>query len=338
MIRHKLLQDFQFISKDKKIFVLKKGIILEEYIYSVKNDKIPIEKDIVDNNPLYFESLDWRNELILYLKTQKLPTPSILAKKIIPFIEDMILSSIQQSTHTSNTDDIDKREIEININKKLLTEREDDINNIKRQIREKESELNLREKRLKDKEDDIDIRLKRLEQRESEYKEDLKLLDIKEDELKNKSKELSTKELDLQDKLQDINEKERNLDILSLKSSAEIDSKYSELQERIDRDLKIVSEKEKELEIESKKLNNKEIDINHRESDLNDRVRDFEIKMDEITNKKFSELNNREFEINNKVGELKSWEEELKKLNNEISQWESMHWKFKKIPPPSAIV
>ena len=85
-IKHKLLNDFQYISPDKKIFVLKSGTILEEYNYKVKSDIIPIDKDIVDNNPEFFEVVDWKAELMTFMKANKLPQPAQLGKKLIPFI------------------------------------------------------------------------------------------------------------------------------------------------------------------------------------------------------------------------------------------------------------
>ena len=225
-IKHKVVKEFQYLSPDKKIFILKAGTILEEYNYKIKSDIIPIDKDIIDNNPEFFDIIDWRAELLTYIKANKLPTPAVLTKKLIPFIDEMVLSSIQQNTITGTiVDESVVKELERNF-----------------------SDLNSREKRIKEKEDEIDIRIKRVEKREGEYKEDLKSLDKKEDDLREKSKELIEKNLDLDDKIQDINEKERNLDRASLESSKEIDEKYVKLQERIDKDLKSLSEREKELE------------------------------------------------------------------------------------------
>jgi len=238
-IKHKVVKEFQYLSPDKKIFILKAGTILEEYNYKIKSDIIPIDKDIIDNNPEFFEIIDWKAELLTYIKANKLPTPAVLTKKLIPFIEEMVLSSIQQNTTKGTVVD----------------------ESVVKELERKESDLNSREKRIKEKEDEIDIRIKRVEKREGEYKEDLKSLDKKEDELREKSKELIEKNLDLDDKIQDINEKERNLDRASLESSKEIDEKYVRLQEKIDKDLKSLSEREKELETKAKNLSKKESDI-----------------------------------------------------------------------------
>ena len=104
-IKHKVVKEFQYLSPDKKIFILKAGTILEEYNYKIKSDIIPIDKDIIDNNPEFFEIIDWKAELLTYIKANKLPTPAVLTKKLIPFIDEMVLSSIQQNTITGTVVD-----------------------------------------------------------------------------------------------------------------------------------------------------------------------------------------------------------------------------------------
>jgi len=305
-IKHKLINDFQYLSPDKKIFILKKGVILEEYNYRVKTDIIPINKDIVDNNPEYFEIIDWKMELLSYMKVNKMPQPAQLGKKLIPFIEEMVLSTVSQSSGTK-LDDSKIKELEEKETK--LFKEEQNIQRIK-------ISFESREKLIKDKEDEIEVRLKRLEKKESEYKLDIENIDKKEEEIRNKNKEIKERELDVEDKLQDINERERNLDLNALKSSEEIDLKYSELQSKMKEDLKKLSDGEKDLEIKLKEFTKKENSLQKIESEFD---------------KKWSE-------INSKVEELNLFKEELDKLNVEIKNWESLHWKFKRnIVPPSAL-
>ena len=257
-IKHKVVKEFQYLSPDKKIFILKAGTILEEYNYKVKTETIAIDRDIIDNNPEFFEIVDWKAELLTYIKANKLPTPAVLTKKLIPFIDEMVLSSMQQNTATG-----------VVIDESLVKE-----------LERKELDLNSRDKRIKEKEDEIEIRLKRVEKRETEYKEDLKSLDKKEDGIREKSKELIEKGLDLDDKIQDLNEKERNIDRSVLESSKEIDDKYVKLQEKIDKDLKALSEREKELEVKAKDLSKKEAEI--LESDINEKAKSFDILYETI--------------------------------------------------------
>ena len=75
-IKHKVIKEFQYLSPDKKIFILKVGTILEEYNYRVKTEIIPIDKDIIDNNPEFFEVIDWKAELLSYMRSEKMPQPA----------------------------------------------------------------------------------------------------------------------------------------------------------------------------------------------------------------------------------------------------------------------
>jgi DNA repair exonuclease SbcCD ATPase subunit len=293
-IKHKLISDYQYTTADKKIFLIKSGTIIEEYLYKIKGENIPIDRAIVEANPQLFHPIDWKAEMLSYMKVQKFPTPTQFHKKLIPFIEEMVLSSIQQNSAPVNT--IDESKL--------------------KDLEWKEIDLNSREKRIKDKEEEIEIRLKRVEKREEDHKSEIKLLDKKEDELRSKSRELTEKQLDIEDKLQDINEKERNFDRSVLEASKNLDVKYAELQEKIDKDLIIVSQKEQDLELLSKDLMRKQDELIQRESDLAEVEKYLQIKIEEVNLE----------------------EESLMKLEQEIKEWENTHWKFQRNRiPPSAI-
>ena len=261
-VKHKLLSDYQFTSNDKKIFILKSGTILEEYTYKSKDGEILIDRDIIDNNPLFFQAIDWKIELLSHLKSEKVPQPSQIHKKLIPFIEDMILSSIQHQTVVAAPVD----------------------DSLMKKVEQKENDLNQREKRIKDREEEIEIRLKRIEKREESYKDDLKVLDKKEDDLRLRNKEVIEKQLDVEEKLQEINNKERNLDKTILESAKDIDVKYADLQRKIEKDLRVVSEKEKDIEAMTRDLKKRESKLEEREAQLNDLLRDAELKLEDAKN------------------------------------------------------
>jgi DNA repair exonuclease SbcCD ATPase subunit len=320
-IKHKVIKEFQFLSSDKKIFILKVGTILQEYVYNVKNESIPIDKEIIDNNPDFFELIDWKIELVSYLKTNKIPQPSQIGKKLIPFIEDMILTSISRSS-TQTVDlhklkEMDKREINLNRKEEELNVRENKIiekeSEFKVESKKREFEIDKKLKNIKEKEEEIEIRLNRIEKRESDYKEELIILDSREDDLRLKSHELSIKSLDLQDKLQKLNEKERNIDRMMLESSKDIDIKYLELQKKIDQDLKIVTDKEIDIDSKLRLIEEKEFSVNQKNDKLKDVIKNLEVRYEE----------------------LKKYESEINKLNEEIKTWENTHWEFRKycIPP-----
>jgi DNA repair exonuclease SbcCD ATPase subunit len=251
-IKHKLLADYQYTTPDKKIFLIKSGTIIEEYLYKLKGENIPIDRDIVLANPQLFEVIDWKAELLTFMRAEKMPQPAQLGKKLIPFFEDMIMSSIQQNSGTSVDPNL-MREVE---------KREVELNSFKRDLDRRESDLDSRDRRIKDREDEIEIRMKRVEKREEEFKLDLKTLEKKDDEIRTKNRTLTEKELELQDKSQELNERERNLDKTALMSAKEIDSKYAELQSKIDKDLAYLSKREKELEADIKRVKELEDQIN----------------------------------------------------------------------------
>jgi uncharacterized protein (DUF3084 family) len=230
-IKHKVIKEFQYLSPDKKIFILKLGTILEDYIYKVKTELIPIDKAIIDNNPDFFIVIDWKAELLTYLKSNKIPQPAVLGKKLFPFMEEFILSS----TTTQPATTLDESKL--------------------RQLDDKEFDLNRREKRIKEKEEDLESRIEKIEKRENEYKTDVRLLDKREDDIRQRSTELTNKELDFQEKQQELSERERNIESEILAASKDMDGKYLELQQKIDEDIKLVTDRENKLEIELRELN-----------------------------------------------------------------------------------
>ena len=274
-LKHKLIKEFQYLGDDKKIIVLKVGTILEEYVYKLKSELIPIDKDIVDSNPDFFEIVEWRAELLSYLKSNKIPQPAILSKKLYPFMEEFILNNETSSSKIEST---------IVFNEDLLSKRELDIQR--------------REKRVIENEDDNTEKLKRIQNREDIYKENIKQLDEKENDLLLRISKITERELNLEDTLREINERERNLENEILNSSQDIEGKYKELKEKIDTDLLALDKKEALLSKKEKELSNLEILLNQKESDISDEIRDFEIRLQE-TKEWEAELHKLSEEINN---------------------------------------
>lgn len=254
-IKHKVIKEFQYISSDKKIFILKTGTILNSYIYLVKNESILIDRDIIDNNPDFFEVVDWKHELLAHLKSNKIPQPSQVYKKLLPFIDDMILSNMN-----NNIIEVDEEQL--------------------KEIERKENELNRRERIIVDKEQEIEIRLNRVEKREQDYKNDLLILDKTEDSIREENKTLIERSLDLDQREQGLNERERNFDRSLLESNNNIDDKYKELQNRIDEDLLKLNNRESELDKRAKEFNIKEQDLIQKQSIVEDNKRDHELSIE----------------------------------------------------------
>jgi hypothetical protein len=286
-LKHKLIKEFQYLGDDKKITILKVGTILEEYVYKLKSEVIPIDKDIVDSNPDFFEIVEWRSELLSFLKSNKIPQPAILSKKLYPFMEEFILNNETTKSETYS-----------DVNEDLLKDFEN-----------KQLDLDRREKRLSSIEDDIDLRLKRVQKREEEYKDDVKQIDKKEEDLLKKQKVFFLKESELNDKVQELNDRERNLENEILNSTQDLDGKYKELQDRINKDLEIVSKKEKDLDIRERELVDFEGELEEREDKIDDKIKYLDISKEE-TKQWASEI----YKLSEEIKEWESLNWKLKRV------------------------
>ena len=197
-IKHKVLKDFQFVTNDKKIVILKAKTVLENYKYTTKNDSITMEKEVIDNNPDFFSPIDWKEELNTYIKQNKIPQPAILTKKLVPFIEEMFILNQSEPTIVevevpkiiNQSTDLTSLEIELENKIKKTELREVKLREEQQFLNEKEIELN----RLQSELDILNSKLKEMESKlnqESVVLDDRKkTLDEREAELNNKSENI----------------------------------------------------------------------------------------------------------------------------------------------------
>lgn len=248
-IKHKVLKDFQHLTSDKKIIVLKSGTIIEEYIYKSKTDSILIERDIIDNNPDFFEIIDWKAELISYMKSNKIPQPAQLSKKLIPFIEEMFILGNKEE---DNSKELEKEYLfklkELERREKELVDKIKELEDKKKVLADLELAFIKKESDLKNTFESKELQLEKEFQEKNnsllrEYEEKQKTLDGKENNLKgavdekerellNRIKELETKEKEILEKNSDLLRKEEDLN----KKISSIDDKEFEIQQRL-RDL-----------------------------------------------------------------------------------------------------
>lgn len=191
-MKHKIIEDFHLMGHDKNIITLKSGTILEDYIYKKGTmGELLVGKDAVEKNERFFEIFDWKAELTSYLKSQKIPQPSVLSKKIQPFIQDMISTSSYSgsvvSTQTEVMVDNPEHLKVIESLKRTIKEKELDIEELNNLIKKKESNTN---RQLDEKEKDLEFREEQLKKR----KERLEDLDF---ELENRLKEVKNKEFEV---------------------------------------------------------------------------------------------------------------------------------------------
>ena len=247
--KHKLISEFQYVSPDKKIFILKSGTILEEYNYKVKNEVIPIDRDIVDNNPEFFEVVDWKAELLSYMRSNKMPQPAQLGKKLIPFIEEMILSSVGESVAT-NVDSVKEKQLE---------EKDTILFKKEKEIEKKMAEVNS----IKEQADEL---MAKAERREKETKTEYNLISKKSEKLDQKTKELTDKSEKLDIREAELKEEANKIDLHILSTTEKTDAKYNEMKKKIEEDMLVLSKREKELDEKESKLfkeesNNKDSSI-----------------------------------------------------------------------------
>jgi len=213
-IKHKVLKDFQLLTDDKKIIILKAKTVIEDYKFKNKSETVSVPVDIIKNNPDYFSFIDWKEELQSYLKVNKIPQPAVITKKLVPFIETMM----DQGNTTIKEVIVEKEVIkEVIVEKPKVVEKEVIVEKmVSDQSLSIELETKLKKLQLKENQLDKEIeeankkeieatnREKRAQELEKTYTEKLKEVEDKEIHLNSKEIELSEKELRL-------NEKESNL-------------------------------------------------------------------------------------------------------------------------------
>lgn len=225
-IKHKVLKDFQFLTPDKKIIILKAKSTIIDYKYVTKTEDLTLERDIIDNNPDFFSLIDWKEELNSYIKQNKIAQPAIITKKLIPFIEEMFV------LNAPKTETIE-RIIEVPVEK------------IVEKIVEKKIEVPVEkiiEKKVENLEKEIEIEttLRKLEIRETKLKEELESVHLKESDLNQKEKELETLKNTLSARTEELNA-----------ISSGLESKESDLNQRES----VISEKESVLREKENNLN-----------------------------------------------------------------------------------
>jgi|694.fasta_scaffold61579_2 hypothetical protein len=150
--KHKVLQDFQFIQADKKIIILKAKTLLIDFTYQSKTDKVIIPEDIIANNPEYFQFIDWRMDFLSELKSLKVPQPTIVSKKLIPFVENLLQDSPSEPEIVSSGDDITV--------------------NLSNQIANLTQELNIKNKEIESLKSDSESKITELQQKQETTTED----------------------------------------------------------------------------------------------------------------------------------------------------------------------
>lgn len=204
MKKHKAIKDFQLITSDKKIFILKSGSIIEDYRFVSKDIDITIDEDLINSNPEYFQEIDWKQDLNSYLKVNKIPQPAQISKKLIPFIENLLSSATTESPIDSELrlKRIEKREAEYKEDILNLERREESLRNLSKSISIRESDILKRTNDLIERETNFDRNsILSSEEKDSKYQEMLQ-------KVKDQFDSIRDRERLLEENIEFLNERE----------------------------------------------------------------------------------------------------------------------------------
>ncbi len=204
MKKHKAIKDFQLITSDKKIFILKSGSIIEDYRFVSKDIDITIDEDLINSNPEYFQEIDWKQDLNSYLKVNKIPQPAQISKKLIPFIENLLSSATTESPIDSELrlKRIEKREAEYKEDILNLERREESLRNLSKSISIRESDILKRTNDLIERETNFDRNsILSSEEKDSKYQEMLQ-------KVKDQFDSIRDRERLLEENIKFLNERE----------------------------------------------------------------------------------------------------------------------------------
>lgn len=357
IIRHKISKDFQLLTSDKKIVILKAGSLLENYKYTTKNDQVKVDRDIVDSNPDFFLLLDWKVELVNVMKQNKIQTPAVIAKKIIPFLEEIIMSS-SSSGSSDLSEEVEALQEEVKERAKKLREKEIELETSQERVlrREKQIELDLEEARTKldrrereisdlssnldlltqGKERELELKYQKREnslasewqdkfdeitRKESLNSQKLIEVEARESGYLKKMKEIQQKEEAIRELELGIKSKEMNIESLIMDSQKDLDKKQKEMVEKLKNDMKDLSQREKDFD---KKMN----DLEEREKELLTREENFLERIKQLEGEIFEKQNL----LDEKIRQIAQKEEELSQKNIDFLIDQALSQFEKKIP------
>jgi hypothetical protein len=231
--KHKVLKDFQLLTEDKKILILKAKSIIEDYKFKTKTDVVNVSSEVIKNNPDYFSYIDWKEELQTYLKTNKIAQPAVITKKLVPFIEYLMEENLGKEVIAEKPKIVEK---EVIIEKPQIIEKEVIV---EKRVVDNSSylEIELQLNKLKLKEEQLDKEIKETNIKELEASKKIKEIEEKDTKLTYLEKTLTSKEVDLNNKEQILNDLETNLkqkesNLSEYVTKSQIHSKMNEYEQK----------------------------------------------------------------------------------------------------------
>jgi len=298
-IKHKIVKDFPYVSPDKKITLLKSGTVVEEFIYRTKSETILLDRDVVNSNAEYFQAIDWKQDLLAFMKQSKVPQPAVISKKIMPYLEEMFVTTAASSVAASDTE-------------KELRQR---IEELERQNREIEDGYKARRRELDDAERSLESRLTQAEiEMEKKYRAKLKEVGEMESAIQQKEIELVRREKDLSGQSArggasdaEIQSLQKQLQLKDLDMQKTVEVKLTAAQVELERQYRekmlALMEQESTLEIRESKLQVRQQEYERSVQRLNERERQSVENMEALSRRQ-EELRDLEFALSQRERDL----------------------------------
>jgi hypothetical protein len=232
-IKYKVLKDFQLLTEDKKIIILKAKTVIEDFKFKTKTETVTVPTDIIKNNPEYFAYIDWKEELQNHLKTNKIAQPAVISKKLIPFIEYLMSSQTQTTKEVFVEKEVIKEVVVEKpkiVEKEVVVEKLINDNSLTIELENKLNKVTLKENQLDIEIQNVNIKELELLGKEKSLNDKEKTLNDLDTSLSILSKDLIEKENDLSQREIKVLEKENNLSAYI--TLGRVNEKIAEYEER----------------------------------------------------------------------------------------------------------
>jgi hypothetical protein len=95
-MRVEVVKDFQYTNEKMQIMVLPTGEVLEKqdaefYRFKKRMSIYTVPVEIIENNPIFFKVVDWREDLLREMKKNKKSTTPAIHKQVVAYIENEVL-------------------------------------------------------------------------------------------------------------------------------------------------------------------------------------------------------------------------------------------------------
>jgi hypothetical protein len=96
-MRYQVIKDFQYTDEKHQIMILPAAQILSKvdkgiYAFKIKSKEYAIPEEVVIKNPVFFKAVDWRDDLMSYMKEHKRSTVPANHKIVVEFFDTFVLN------------------------------------------------------------------------------------------------------------------------------------------------------------------------------------------------------------------------------------------------------